>query len=111
MRAILLLESLHLFRPVFEPLAPYPFSPPASYGSAVSASLILYSILYPPRASQVPRVNSAMTLPLKSDISTQARFYLAAALTPWKDTTYQEKKHVRSGVELVIRQGLKVLFF
>ncbi|KZT42787.1 hypothetical protein SISSUDRAFT_1058254 [Sistotremastrum suecicum HHB10207 ss-3] len=108
MRAILLLETFHLFSPVFEPPTPYPFPSPKTYRSAVSAALILYSILYPPRSSQVPRVDPAMTLPIKSDKSTQARFFLAAALTPWKDTTYQEKKHVRSGVELVIRQGLKL---
>ena len=86
--------------------------PPAPRSHGLAASTILHALLSQSdneANSQFPRLHSLLLADAKTDYDIRRRLYLAAAMTPFRNATYPEKKKKVLAVEGLIRIGLKVI--
>ena len=80
---------------------------PGPRTTSLAAASILQALLLSPTES-LPKIHSEL-ITLANDPNAIWRLLLAAAMTPFKGITYQDKKAERLAVEAVIREGLKVI--
>lgn len=82
---------------------------PGPRETALSAASILHRLLHPREPSNLPPLHATLLAAVNTDPSCKARLYLGAALTPYKDITYRDKKKkTQSAIDLVLRESLKL---
>lgn len=84
-----------------------PSPEPKSRQTALIAATLL-SRLLSPSPSPLPQLENLLRRHTVSDLATRRRLYLAAALTPFRDTFCTEKKKQVATSEIVLREGVKV---
>lgn len=85
------------------------FTPPSPASESLTAASMLHRLINP-ASSSVPltTVHPIMLTAVKSDPTCTARLFLAAALTPYAQSTYQEKKKTLPTVSLILRDALRL---
>jgi tRNA nucleotidyltransferase (CCA-adding enzyme) len=80
---------------------------PCEQSTAIHAASILCGFLAS-TPTQLPRPHVELLKQAREDHNLCQRLIFAAALTPWKNMTYTEKKRSLPLIEGIIREGLKV---
>jgi len=111
--ALYLIHDLSLYNAIFSVVPPEhskTFSAsPGSCQTALTAAYILHRVFHPSPSFPIPSLHPTLLSVAGTDPSCKARLYLAAALTPYKGITYQDrKKKPQSAIDLVIRESLKL---
>ncbi|KAL0950683.1 hypothetical protein HGRIS_007462 [Hohenbuehelia grisea] len=76
---------------------------------ALKASTILLALLEPPTSMALCPVHPTLLSTLSTDPTSRPRLFLAAALTPYRGVTYQDrKKKTIPAVDAAIRESLKL---
>ncbi|KAG6896741.1 hypothetical protein C0992_006403 [Termitomyces sp. T32_za158] len=110
--AIQLIKDLSLYDSIFSTTPPHLLaafsSPPAPRDTALAAALITHNVLHANETSPIPSLHSSYLSAISADPTCRARMYLAAALTPYKGISYQEKKKTMSAIGYILRDVLKL---
>ncbi|KAI0700413.1 hypothetical protein BC835DRAFT_1404849 [Cytidiella melzeri] len=81
-----------------------PFGP---FSQGLAAASILHMLTQP--GTSLPPLHSTLAASFDRDSSTPPRLYLACALTPYRNVTYEDVKgKVRPAAEAVLRDGMKL---
>lgn len=78
---------------------------PRPESSAIHAAIILCGLLS--SVTGIPAPHEELVKQAREDHNLRQRLIFGAALTPWKNMTYTEKKRSPPLVEGIIREGLK----
>ena len=108
MHSIRLLSQLSLQKSVFLGAQVFSFESCFNNETSLAAATILHLLLTSPDSLDLPQLHPLLLSQLSNDTSAKARLFLAAALTPYRASTFLEGGKKRTVVAWIIRDGLKL---